>query len=224
MIRPLLLLMAAASLSGSPSARSMVWNVTLSPGSDGGPVLGNPAARNKLVVYTSYTCPKCARFAIDSLGALRIAYIPTGKLSLEIRHLVRDPVDRTVAILVQCGSRERFFPVHLAMMRAQASWQWQLERAPAAQRQRWSTADPGQRSRAIASDLHLYEIMQSQGYDRIATDRCLTDKSLAAQIDKQAAHAISSGLGRDLAVLLNGKPLGPIQEWNALKPQIDASL
>jgi hypothetical protein len=58
--------------------------------------MGNPQAR-RLVEYMSYTCPHCAHFEAESALALRNGPIASGKGSFEVRHLLRDPIDATIA-------------------------------------------------------------------------------------------------------------------------------
>ncbi len=47
----------------------------------------------KLIEYGSYTCPHCAVFAKESEAELKGKMIRSGGLSLEYRHLIRDPAD-----------------------------------------------------------------------------------------------------------------------------------
>ena len=80
------------------------WTTTVAVTPSGGHVLGNPAAAHKLTEYISYTCPHCAQFDREASDPLRIYYVMSGKLSVEVRHFVRDPIDLTVAMLTNCGA------------------------------------------------------------------------------------------------------------------------
>jgi len=212
-----------ASVAGA-APRTVGWNQVVTLGADGSHVLGNPAAKVKLAEYVSYTCPHCAQFTTESDGPLRIAYISSGKLSIEVRHQLRDPVDLTVAMLTNCGPKEKFFLNHSALMRSQASWIGPLGRSSAAQRNRWTTGTLLQRGQAIAADFHLYAIMETRGYDRLTVDRCLADQALAQRLGSQAKQGYSLGVRSTPAFTINGKLLDDTTEWSQLRPQIDASM
>jgi protein-disulfide isomerase len=115
-------LAGAALLLSAAAPKSVGWNYTVTRTAAGSNVLGNPAAKVKLTKFISYTCPGCAKFESEAEGALRLGYIATGKVSLEVRHFLRDPVDLTVALLTNCGAKEKFFLNHAAFMRSQKVW------------------------------------------------------------------------------------------------------
>src|SRR5690606_29822372 len=53
------------------------WNATVAQ-TEGGHVLGNPAAKTKLTEFVSYTCPHCAHFEQESEGAIRLGWVQSG--------------------------------------------------------------------------------------------------------------------------------------------------
>src|SRR5918993_6039985 len=93
-------LAAVALLASGQTNRN--WNTVVTEVA-GAHRIGNPEAKVKLVEYVSYTCPHCAQFTRDADDRLKLAYIMPGNLSLEVRHLIRDPVDLTAVMLVNCG-------------------------------------------------------------------------------------------------------------------------
>jgi protein-disulfide isomerase len=216
-------LAALASAAGA-APKTVGWNHVVSLGADGSHVLGNPAAQVKLAEYISYTCPACARFTTESEGPLRIGYVSTGKVSVEVRHLLRDPIDLTVAMLANCGPKEKFFLNHTALMRSQSTWIKPLGSASAAQRSRWTTGTLVQRNRAIANDFRLFAIMQSRGYDRMTADKCLADQAMAQRLGNQAKQGYSLGIRSTPAFTINGKLLDDTSTWSELRPQLDASM
>ena len=166
------LALAALPLSGAIGQQAGGnWLATVAA-TDGGHRIGNPDAKVKLTEFVSYTCPHCAAFTRESEGVLKVGYIQPGNVSVEVRHLIRDPVDLTVAMLVNCGPTDKFPGNHDAFMLGQDEWIAPLAKMTAAQRQRWTTGDGASRRRAIASDFHLYEIMERRGYSRAEVDRC----------------------------------------------------
>ena len=105
--------MAALALLGTGAvALAQNWSTTV-VASDNGHKVGNPKAKTKLVEFMSYTCSHCADFAREGDAAIKLAYLPKGDVSYEIRHLLRDPFDLTAALLTQCFS-PREGAAHLA--------------------------------------------------------------------------------------------------------------
>jgi protein-disulfide isomerase len=81
---------AALLLAAAPATD---WSQVARPTAKDAYVFGNPAAPVKLVEYGSYTCSHCADFANESAPVLKGQMIRSGKVSLEYRHLIRDPAD-----------------------------------------------------------------------------------------------------------------------------------
>jgi protein-disulfide isomerase len=197
------------------------WLTTVSL-TDAGHRIGNPAAKVKLTEYISYTCPHCAEFAREGEGALQLAYIGPGKVNLEIRHMLRDPIDLTVAMLANCGPAAKFPLNHNAFLAGQNKWIAPLVRPSAAQEQRWRTPGAAGR-RAIATDFHLYDIMVRRGYTRTEADRCLANEAmarkLAAASDKDWKMP---GVEGTPTFAIDGVVLAGTHSWKSLEPQLAA--
>lgn len=190
---------------------------------EGGHAIGDPQAPLRLTEYISYTCPGCARFTREGEGALALAYIAPGRVRLEIRHLLRDPVDLTAALLTHCGAPARFPHNHAAFMLSQDSWLGRIGSASAAQRQRWTAGDPAARRRAIAGDLGFYDIMERRGYGRAEADRCLADEGMARRLaEHSAADWRIPGIGGTPAFAIDGAVLAGTHDWSQLEPQLAA--
>lgn len=208
---------ATASGSGTPAWLSAV---VLTPTNSH--VLGNPRAPLKLAAYVSYTCSHCAAFDRESDAPLKRNFVAPGKLSLEIKHLIRDPIDATVAQLANCGPKEKFFGNHAAFMHGQGQWLAGATTASQAQLQRWSSGDYAARRRAIATDLGLYRVMAARGYSRVQLDRCLADEALARRLAAQTAEAAKLGIDSTPSFALNGAPLIGTHDWRTLEVQLGA--
>lgn len=192
---------------------------------DGGHRFGNPQARTKLVEFMSYTCSHCAHFARHGDGALKLSYIPTGKISYEIRHLIRDPVDLTAAMLTHCGEPKKFGANHEAIMYRYDEWIEKARTTTQAQRSRWQFGSLSARLQAIASDLDFYEIMQTRGYARAELDKCLSDEAKAkAMADTSAADVQKYGLTGTPSFVLNGKLLAGTHDWPTLEKQLKPAI
>lgn len=225
----MLALFGVAALAGAgkplPQNGQRNWNATVTRTATGSHVLGNPAAKVKLVEYISYTCPHCAHFERESDTQLRLGFIATGKGSIEVRSFVRDGIDMTVALLTHCGAPSRFFANHSAFLRSQDNWIAPATSATDAQKQRWYNGPLPARTRAIASDLHFYDIMEKRGYSRAESNRCLGDTALAAKLAQATQDAADKGwVNGTPGFLLDGVPLAGTYSWAALKPQLEARL
>lgn len=230
-LRPLLFLAAGASalatapLSGQGAEPAKGnWGATVTA-TEGGHMIGNPDAPARLVGYMSYTCSHCAEFARLGEGAIKLAYVPTGKISYEIRHLIRDPVDLTAALLTSCGDPVKFPGNHTALLVKQDEWFAKASKATQAQKSRWQFGTNSARFQAIASDLGFYEIMERRGYSRPALNRCLGDDVKANAIaETSRADVERLGLEGTPSFVLDGTLLENTYSWKELQPFLDEAI
>lgn len=209
---------ASVALAAAPN-----WLTTVDTTS-GGHKIGNPAAPVKLTEFVSYTCPHCAHFAKEGGGAIDM-YVASGKVQVDVRHVVRDAVDMTAAMLANCGPTAKFPRNHSTLMLSQDKWLPITSRASAAQKARWFNGPGPARRRAIASDLGFYPIMIARGYDRPALDRCLSDEALAKRLaDQSAADDAKWNVKGTPSFAINGSMLAATYSWDLLQPQLDARL
>ncbi|HZU62706.1 MAG TPA: thioredoxin domain-containing protein [Novosphingobium sp.] len=200
------------------------WLAQVSATADGAMVLGNPHAQWRITEYMSYTCPHCAHFEVEGGPPLRLGAIAPGKAALEVRHFLRDPLDLTVALLTHCASGPAFFALHQSFLARQDEWMARAQSATPAQRQRWENGPLAQRTRAIASDLHFYDIMESRGIERPRADRCLANEALAKQLSAQTARAEQAGVSGTPSFALNGELLAGTHDWATLQLQLNAHM
>lgn len=217
-------LIGAALLCAAAAPKSVGWSSTVTRTPAGQLVLGNPQAAVRLAEYVSYTCKDCARFQMQSDGVLLLAYLPSGKVALEVHPVIESPIDLTAAMLANCGPKEKFFMNHNALLRSQAQWIKPLAHASSVQRSRWAGADLGARNRAIAADFGLYAVMATRGYDRQSVERCLTDRAVADRITAQSVAARAAGVTKTPSFSLSGNLLKDTRDWASLRPQLDESL
>ncbi len=217
-------ILSAAALLVIAAAPTVGWTRTVAITPLGSHLIGNPAAKVRLIEYVSYTCPHCARFQTESEGVLQLAYLPSGRIAIEVRHMLRDPIDMTVALMTNCGSKDKFVLNHSAMLRSQSAWTAPIANSTSSQRQRWITGEFAARNRAIASDLKLYEAMGTRGYDRTTLDRCLGDKVMAQRLASQTKAGVEAGVTKTPSFAISGKLLDNTDTWAELRPQLDESL
>ena len=220
-------LLIAPALNAAPPKKPVVtqggggnWNgmVQLTPA--GTHVVGNPAAKVKLVEYVSYTCPHCAHFEEESASGLQLFFVNSGQGSVEIRNFLRDPADLAVALLTNCVAPRRFFVIHSAFMRQQKQWLGRAQGLSQAQIKRWYEGPQPARMRAIASDLGLYPIAQSSGVDRTAADRCLANEAMMKRLTDLTLAADKTGIDSTPTFAINGTVLIGTHDWSTLEPQL----
>lgn len=215
---------ALAGLLATTGGNTADWNTTVVK-TDAGHRIGNPGAKVKLTEFVSYTCSHCAHFASDGDPALKLLYIHPGKVSVEIRHTLRDPIDLTAAMLTNCGDTNRFVLNHSAFMLSQSKWLPIAQSATPAQIQRWTNSDRAAARRAIAKDFGFYKMMEARGYRTTDLDRCLNDDARATALaNATQSDTVKYGIKGTPSFALNGKLLDNVHSWPALKPQIDTML
>lgn len=221
---------AAGTLALGASAQQPAQGKVTLPGAnwagmlaetEGGHRFGNPEAKVKLIEFMSYTCSHCADFAQKGDAAIKLAYVPTGKMSYEIRHLVRDPVDLAAAMLTHCGDPKKFGANHAAIMSRFEGWMDKARNTTQAQRSRWQFGTLSARLQAIASDLDFYDIMIGRGYTRSALDQCLSDDAKAkALAENSAADVRKYGLTGTPSFVLDGQLLDGTHDWPSLEARL----
>ena len=215
-------LLAFAALAAMAAGKNWTTQVEETPASH---VYGNPDAELTVTDFSSYTCPHCGEYARTGGETIKLAYVGPGQVKTEIRHVIRNPIDLAAALAAWCGPADKFAQNHTAIMFAQDKWMAKAEAASGAQRQRWLAGPIAGRMRAIASDLGFYEIFEQRGYDRPALDRCLADTELMKTlVDATVSDAETYGVRGTPSFAIDGKLLDSTHTWQALQPQIQASL
>ncbi len=219
----------AAIAPGGPAeawqaARSNFAELVTS-GEGGSHILGNISAPTKLVEYVSYTCSHCANFSVESAAAMRTRFVTPGNLSLEVRHIIRDPVDMAMAAAANCGAPARFFSRHEALMAEQAAILTRVRALPQATVQSWGQAAPGQRLRRVADDSGVTAWMRRRGFTPLQINQCLSDLSLQQRLVALSQAGTAAGVTHTPSFAINGRLL-PAQEahdWTTLSAVLAAT-
>jgi protein-disulfide isomerase len=223
--RTCLVAILGAGLALCTAAPARNWSGTVTVTAQGTHILGNPQAQVRLTEFVSYTCPHCAQFEQEAEGPLRLGFVASGKGSVKIRHLVRDPVDMTVALLTNCGPHAKFFLNHSAFLRRQATWIGPLASASPGQRARWTSGAFASRTRAIALDFRFYDIMAARGYQRREVDACLMNEPLARRLAEATSEAQEKlGVAGTPSFAINDVVLAGTNDWPTLRPQLEARM
>lgn len=243
MMKPLLLSAAAAALTlatGAATAQQKPpqdlsrpgsafnpkdnpgnWQTTISRTARGH-IIGNPEADTKLIEFISYTCPHCSDFAARGEPALELVLLMPGKITLEVRPVIRNGLDLTVTLLAQCGDPAGFKGRHQALMLSQADWLGKARAAPQTQIALWMRADKSGRMNA-ANALGLTTMLVQRGESQAALDACLSNDAAAkALIDNGTADGTEFGVNSTPSFALDGKLLKDVHGWEALYPVLSA--
>ncbi|MEP0391560.1 MAG: thioredoxin domain-containing protein [Erythrobacter sp.] len=182
--------------------------------------IGNPEAEASLIEWISYTCGSCAAFAREGEGALDLALLAPGHMNVEVRPIIRNMVDLTVSMLVQCGGTEDFKNRHRMYLLQQKTW---LEKARTAPRLQTSTWGSGNRSARIsmAAALDLDDMLAERGVSRMDITTCLSDDAAAQKLlQESAADRKELGINLTPSFALDGELLDQVHAWGTLYPVI----
>lgn len=196
------------------------WGRTVTPAPSGFWVIGNPAAKVKLVEWASYTCPHCAHFAEQSAPVLKDRMVRSGQVSFELRHLIRDPLDLAAVVVARCGGPRGFPARHAAIFAGQSAW---IDKGSAflqANGEGLGKLPPATAFRRIADGAGLTAIGRAQG---------LTEPQVAACFADQAALDRVTKLGGSVPAEVKGTPTfyvdGAIvtgSDWASVEPVLRA--
>lgn len=192
-------------------------------GADGSHILGNPDAAVKLVEYVSYTCPHCKSFVEQSKAAMR-GHVASGRVSIEVRHLVLSAPDIGMTVAAQCGSPGRFFSRHDSLMALQPAVLTRASALTQAQIERLRGLPPLPRVRALAADTGVIGWMQGRGFTAAQIDACFADQSILDRIEAMRSAALAAGITGTPSFTINGQLVPEAHSWSALQPALDRSL
>jgi protein-disulfide isomerase len=181
-----------------------------------GHLIGNPDAEVRLTEFISYTCPHCADFARDGEQALDLALVAPGQMALEVRSVIRNWLDTTVSLLVQCGDPAGFKDRHRLFLYTQDEWLGRARNAPQMQLANWARGDAAARLSA-ARALDLDDTLVNKGMSLPEINACLADDAAAKRLaDNTAADKAELGVPGTPSFALDGKLLEKVHSWPAL--------
>lgn len=211
---------AGAAVPRADHAARTDWLATITRTPAGAYLLGNPSAKVRIVEYLSYTCTHCAEFDAEGGQPLRATYIATGRVSLEVRHALRDPFDTAAAMLARCDPG-RFFAVSHAIFARQPVW---LQRAAG-----YTAPVPPPPTDAAA----LAGIARFAGLDAIAAEQglpparqgaCLASRPELDRLGAMRQEAWTTrAIGGTPAFFINGVD-AKTTSWSQLEPKLVAAL
>lgn len=84
--------------------------------------LGAADAPVTMVEYSSFTCPHCAHFHIDTLPKIKETFVDTGKVRLIFRDFPLDRFALSASMLARCANPDRYFSFVGVLFREQSTW------------------------------------------------------------------------------------------------------
>jgi protein-disulfide isomerase len=187
-----------------------------------GHLIGNPKAESRMIEFISYTCPHCATFTNEGEPGLDLALISPGKMSLEVRPVIRNPIDLAVSLLAGCGEVAGFKDRHRRLMLSQGDWLEKARQAPRSQIEIWFRGDSAARINA-ANALGLVDMFAKAGMPRTAINACLADDKAAAKLlDNSDADRADFAFPGTPSFALDGKLINDVSDWKGLYPVLSA--
>ena len=143
---------------------------------------GDPAAPVKIIEFTDFQCPACARANVIMESLLK--QYP-GKIFVEHRHfpLPRHPHARRASLYAQCAAAQRkFWAMHDVLFKSQSSW-----------------------AEMNTVDAYFGELAVSLGMDGLPLTACVNSPATEKVIEADIAEGKSRGADSTPTFLVNGK-------------------
>jgi protein-disulfide isomerase len=221
LVRAMIAAVAAISAPIAITAATPNWTLTFSNSAEGGYIVGNPAAATKIIEYASYTCGHCANFEANDVPVLKRDYVAKGKVNLEIRNLVRDPLDLTVALLARCGGKARFFGNHRYFMATQSQWSAKASAISEATNAKLKAQDYAGFMAGAYQEMGLAAFARQRGITDAQAQACLKDPAALQSVLAMTEKAVGPlGLDGTPSFLINGKVGKNVYDLASLRPYL----
>lgn len=209
--------LAGEPISAIPAPDGQAWTDVVAVSDEGGFVVGNPDAPLKLVEYASHTCGACANFSMTGAPSLKKDYVSTGVVSIELRNLIRDPIDLTIAAMVRCGQPENMQPLSDQAWAALNDIFATIQQNGAAM-DAASQLPPEQRFVAIGEAAGLIDFFAARGLSSDQARTCLADsEAITAIAERSQEQARTDEITATPTFFLNGQKLN-VNQWDGLEP------
>ncbi len=221
-IIPLLVLGGGSLVSAAPSSG---WLAAFTQTAKGSFILGNVNAPRKLTEYASYTCSHCATFEATEAPKIKAQLVANGKASFEIRNLVRDQYDLTLAMLAHCGGKAKFFGNHRYLMANQKAILARTDLVSAATLQKLRSRDLDGFLVGTYTDMKLSDFTAKRGITDAQAKACLADKTTLQKILDMTHEAGSTyGINATPAILVDDKLAEDAHDFASIKKYIALKL
>ena len=202
----------------APAGKS--WSQTVAQTPDGGYVMGNPDAPIKIIEFASITCSHCAAFSTESHDEIKRDFIDTGRVSLEVRNFIRDPLDATAAAIIRCAPVDRYFPLQENVFASQEELFAGVKGNDAAGEAAMKLP-PAQRFPALAKALKLDQFFQSRGVTGDQIIACLSNVDNITKLEQGTnAAAEKYKIQGTPTFIVNGQVAEGVAAWGPLRDRL----
>lgn len=217
----------AAALPKKPPARALPakanWLATANRTAEGAIVIGNPAAKVKLIEYLSLTCSHCADLSASVMPPLQRDYIAKGLVSLEVRHAVRDGYDFAASLLLRCEPPAQYLRAIEALFAIQSDWIAKGSSVKATPG--FDAMSPDQKIAAVARAAGLDAFFARRGMPAKAYAACLADAKAKDELTEMAGNSWQrDAISGTPLIVINGTRQAGLHGWSDLEPLIKAAL
>ncbi len=84
--------------------------------------IGNPAAKVKIIEYSSLTCPHCAAFHKSSFEKFKSEFIDTGRVRMAFREFPLNPPAMDASMVLRCMPKDKFMNFMNLLFDEQEKW------------------------------------------------------------------------------------------------------
>ena len=198
------------------------WSTVTSASPEGGMVMGNPAAKVKLIEYGSLTCPHCREFDEKGAKPLIDNYVKKGLVSWEFRNFVRDPYDITATLVARCGGPSSFFGLMRSLYADQENWIGKLQTVDQAKIAAMQNMSPQQQFTGIAEWAGFPAFAALRGVPRAKTAACLADPAAATKLVQMNSDVVAQypSFPGTPTFIINGKMVDNTATWDLLEPKL----
>ena len=211
------LVIAVFALTAAAPQPAKDWRATARVSPSGSVLIGNPAAKVKLVEYFSFTCSHCADFAAEAKPVLHDSLVRRGVVQVEARAAVRDGFDLAAWAVARCAPASRFTALSGEIFAQQAAWTGKGSAWVQANGATLKDKPLGRQVRAFADGAGLTAIGARHGLTPAALDTCLATPALTGQLDAMTKAAFAKIPGTP-GFEINGKLADGVASWAALQP------
>ena len=208
---------AAAQGRTAPAQRDWTSHVVATP--EGGFRMGNPDARVKVVEYLSLTCPHCADFARTGAPNLIRNHVRAGRVSLEYRNFVLNPIDATASVLARCAGPAQFFPMVERLFATQQQWVARVDAYIGREREQLNALPMLQRLARVAEQGGLTAVASEHGVPAARARQCLGDEAGLNRLAEMYQAADALGVQGTPTFMINGAVV-EARTWPALEALI----
>jgi len=223
--RPALMLLAAL-LAGPPLAArpKKDWNSVIAATPEGGILVGNPAAKVRLLEFASFTCSHCKTFHDEGMPALK-PLIASGKLAFERRSFVRNGPDFAASLLAGCLPMSGALAMGNALFAEQTAWFEPFTKIAPADGQAVAALPPEKQPVRLAELAGLDGWAAKRGLPLEKGRACLADKAAQDKLLAIRSEAIDRHkLEGTPTFVINGATVAGVYDWTALQPKLMAVL